>query len=208
MKNKNNICFKIVFSSAFIILAFLIICFDWFRDRIDNRVIALILISFIPWIVKYLKSFEAFGVKAELLSNYKKEELNDEAIKIKLKNKNNKDVVNKNLLEDEIYNSIYATADYMEKLVLTKFEIEKYLKILCNKNDIDSFRGNIRSVLKVLNNRGIVDSSFETLVNEILPVLNRAAHYDINDINERDLNWIMETSEIIINYLKSKIYID
>ena len=67
--------FKIFFSFTFILLGILRIASNWFQKRIDTTVIALFLIAFIPWFVKYLKSLEAFGTKAsfEIPEEKKKE---------------------------------------------------------------------------------------------------------------------------------------
>ena len=68
MRKKNEL-FKLLFSIVFIGLAILKIFFDWFNTRIDITVISLVLLAFLPWLSEYLKSIEAFGIKAEFPSD-------------------------------------------------------------------------------------------------------------------------------------------
>ena len=60
----------------------LMIFFNWFRNRINSTIIILLIIAFIPWLVNYIKSLEAFGMKVDLLSNEKKDKIDEEIEKI------------------------------------------------------------------------------------------------------------------------------
>lgn len=223
MKN-NSLKFKIIFSSTFIILAILIVSFDWFRERIDNKVITLIIISFIPWIIKYIKSLEAFGVKAELFSEEqkKKVEINIEKIDNSTYNdgkQNNidneinfeKDVItfdnykytknNKNaivLLESMI--DVDETDDILTKIVLFRYQMEKIIKLMCDENDIEYI--NIRKSSKALYNKNIIKNYEYDLINQLLPILNKAIHSDLDSVNSYDIHWIIEKCSLLLEHLE------
>ena len=65
---------------------------NWFRSRIDFTVIILFLIAFTPWLARYIKSLEAFGVKLDLLSQEKINKIDEGFSKI------NKETLDKKIL--------------------------------------------------------------------------------------------------------------
>ena len=217
MKN-NNLIFKVLFSSVFILLAVLIVMFDWFRDRIDNRVIALALISFIPWIIKYLKSLEAFGVKAELVSEEQKTkvEINMEKMnETKSINQPNiesnidfdKDVITFNnykytkdnkeaILLMESLVDIEDTDDILTKLVLSRVQIEKIIKLMCKENDIQF--STIKRSSEILYEKNIIKEYEYNLINLLLPILNKAIHSDLDSTNFNDIYWVVEKCSLLL----------
>lgn len=218
MKNKKNICFKIVFSSVFIILAGLIIAFDWFRERIDNRVIALVLISFTPWIIKYLKSLEAFGVKAELISEEQKTdvELNMEKMAETKQESNNDSDFEKEMITFDNYKytkdnkdailliesltQIEETDDILTKLVLSKVQIEKIIRLMCKENDIQYT--SIKRSSEILYEKNIIKEFEYNLINLLLPILNKAIHADLDSINFNDIYWVVEKCSLLLEHLE------
>ena len=221
MKN-NNLIFKVLFSSVFILLAVLIVMFDWFRDRIDNRVIALALISFIPWIIKYLKSLEAFGVKAELVSEEQKTkvEINMEKMnETKSINQPNiesnidfdKDVITFNnykytkdnkeaILLMESLVEIEDTDDILTKLVLSRVQIEKIIKLMCKENDIQF--STIKRSSEILYEKNIIKEYEYNLINLLLPILNKAIHSDLDSTNFNDIYWVVEKCLLLLEHLE------
>ena len=74
---KGSFWFKIIFSTFFFILAIVIILFDWAKENITGMVITLFIVAFLPWIIKYVKSVDAFGVKVELVSEQQKKKIDE-----------------------------------------------------------------------------------------------------------------------------------
>ena len=81
-KNSWNIS-RYIISLSFVILALLMIFSNWFQERINSRVIALLIIAYTPWLSKYIKSFEGFSVKAELINEEQKKEIDAKVKEIK-----------------------------------------------------------------------------------------------------------------------------
>lgn len=210
--NKDNY-FKFFFSGTFIILAILMICFDWFRERIDATVITLFVIAFLPWLAKYVKSLEAFGIKTELVSSDKKEEMEQNSSKL---NVDEKEVIKTDIKIDktkpigseenpfvvESINSIQESKDIVEKLVLIRYGIEKELKLLCKNNNLQYSRQSIRNIVDILRKNNILKNNACNLILDLLPILNKAVHSDISNINEDDLQWVIDKGVAILIYLE------
>lgn len=203
---KNNI-FKIIFSFTFIILACLYLFFDWFYNRINSTFIALLLIGFLPWLTKYIKSLEAFGVKTELVSDDKKEEINDKINDIvinsyTIQDDSNKEITeNNNFVEENSLLSIYDTNDSIEKLVLLRVLIEKKLKKICKKNCIECRKFSIPRYVETLRSKEIIKHNVANVILDLLPILNAAVHSDIDNYKISDIEWIISTGISIVNHL-------
>lgn len=210
--NKDNY-FKFFFSGTFITLAILMICFDWFRERIDATVITLFVIAFLPWLAKYVKSLEAFGIKTELVSSNKKEEMEQNSSKL---NVEEKEVIKTDIKIDKtkpigseenpfviesIY-SIHESKDIVEKLVLIRYGIEKELKLLCKNNNLQYSRQSIRNIVDILRKNNVLKNNACNLILDLLPILNKAVHSDISNINEDDLQWVIDKGVEILIHLE------
>ena len=137
-KNSWNIS-RYIISLSFVILALLMIFSNWFQERINSRVIALLIIAYTPWLSKYIKSFEGFGVKAELINEEQKKEIDAKVKEIKeIKLDKKKMVANdveidktkpigskKNPFIIESLVAIENIDDPVQKLVLIRYEMEK-----------------------------------------------------------------------------------
>lgn len=204
--NKNKI-FKIIFSSIFFALAFLYLTFDWFYNRVNSIFIALLLIGFFPWLTKYIKSLEAFGVKTELVSDDKKEEINDKINDIAIDTEHIQEGTDKqlneknNLIEDNSLFSIYDTNDSIEKLVLLRVLIEKKLKSICKVNCIECKRFSMSRYVETLRTKGIIKHNVANVILDLLPILNAAVHADIDNYRISDIEWIIDTGISIVNHL-------
>lgn len=207
MENK-DIVFKVIFSATFVLLAILMVFIDWFKNRIDFTIISLIMIAYLPWVVKYIKRLEAFGVKADLVTEEKKEEINKNIEKISpnitninISNSNQNDITdNTKLITFESINSINEINDTIQKLVLLRYQIENILKKLCTKEKIDSFR-NIRDMSKKLYDKKILKKYEVNLINDLLPVLNKAVHADLNQLYEVD--WVISNGIALLAQLEN-----
>lgn len=215
--NVRNDKFKYVFSASFLIMAVLIIFFDWFKERIDSTVIVLVIIAYFPWLTKYIKSFEGFGIKTELVENQKKEQIDKDINELNNKSKKlDKNLINTNITIDkrepigskknpiliESMEVIARTSNPIEKMVLIRYEIEKELKILCRVNNIQSYQRTIRQMIEELRKNNMLDNKAANLLLDIIPILNKAVHLDINNINYNDLEWVIEKGSALVMHLE------
>ena len=218
MKNK-EIWFKLIFTFTFIGLSIFIILSDWAKKNITNTSIALILVSFIPWILKYIKSMEIFGVKTELFSKQEIEKVENIVKNIEDKNIEDKNIEKKNIEEINENNridlkkdneelvileslfSISEASDLITKLVLTRFELEKLIKKVCKKYNVSSI-GTIQSISQRLYKNDYIDRNEFEAINEILPILNKAIHSDIKNVNKEQLLWVVEKGTALLVYME------
>lgn len=209
MKDK-EIWFKIIFSFTFVGIAIFMILSDWAKQNITNTSIALILIAFLPWILKYIKSMEFFGIKTELFSKQEIDKVNEVVKDIeKADDEENIEPVStdKVKIEDEkivvieSINSISEANDLITKLVLTRFELEKLMKKFCDKYNVSSI-GTIQSIAQRLYKNNYIDRSEYEAINEILPILNKAIHSDIDNIDKEQLLWVVEKGSSLLVHLE------
>ena len=208
--------FKFIFSSTFIGLAILMIFFDWFRSRVDVTIISLFVIAFLPWLVRYVKSFEGFGIKTELVADEKKEEIEKAMDKLSSTPSQEENIVDKKIVIDktkpigseenplliESVDAIAKTINPIEKMVLIRYEIEKELKILCRINNLHSSQRTIRQMIRDLRENKILDNVVSNLLLDILPILNKAVHADIDTTDFTDLEWIIEKGTALVMHLE------
>ena len=207
MENKDTV-FKIIFSATFVLLAILMVFIDWFKNRIDFTIISLIMIAYLPWVVKYVKSLEAFGLKADLVTEEKTEEINKNIEKISpnitninISNSNQNNVIdNTKLITFESINSINENNDTIQKLVLLRYQIENILKKLCKKEKIEPYK-NIRDMSKKLYDKRVLKNYEVNLINDLLPVLNKAVHADLNQLYEVD--WVIRNGITLLAQLET-----
>lgn len=204
--SKSSFWFKIIFSTFFFILAIVIILFDWAKENINGMVITLFIIAFLPWIIKYVKSVDAFGVKVELVSEQQKKKI-DEIIE-PISKEEIDSILNDNKYkkEKEIYqcnaiNSILNSDDEISKLVLGRYEIEKIIRKLSEKNNLDiSAKSTIYLARELYKNKYISSNEYES-IEELMPILNKAIHSNLNDVDQSQIDWIIQKVIRIIEYL-------
>lgn len=210
---KNDKIFKFVFSGTFLFIAILMILFDWFKSRIDFTIISLFVIAFLPWLAKYVKSLEAFGIKTELVSLEKREQIEENSSKLKVEEQiviRNDIKIDKtkplgseeNPFEIKSINFLRESKDTIEKLVLMRYSIEKQLRKLCENNDLHSSKQSISKIVNVLRQNKILKNDACNLILDLLPILNRAVHSDISNIDENDLQWVIDKGIAILLYLE------
>lgn len=204
--SKSSFWFKIIFPTFFFILAIVIILFDWAKENINGMVITLFIIAFLPWIIKYVKSVDAFGVKVELVSEQQKKKI-DEIIE-PISKEEIDSILNDNKYkkEKEIYqcnaiNSILNSDDEISKLVLGRYEIEKIIRKLSEKNNLDiSAKSTIYLARELYKNKYISSNEYES-IEELMPILNKAIHSNLNDVDQSQIDWIIQKVIRIIEYL-------
>lgn len=209
---------RYIISLSFVILALLMIFSDWFQERINSRVIVLLIIAYIPWLSKYIKSFEGFGVKAELINEEQKKEIDAKVKEIKDTKLDKKKMVDSDVEIDKtkpigskknpfIIESLAAIEnidDPVQKLVLIRYEIEKKLRLICRINNINTKNLTIRRMVDVLKDDNILETEICDLIIDILPFLNSAAHSNIDYLNKKDYDLIIKAGKIIVKYLEIK----
>ena len=98
--------------------------------------------------------------------------------------------------------SIARTNNVLDKMVLIRYEIEKNLKILCRVNNIQTYERTIKEMVKNLKDSKIIKGNVADLLLEILPMLNKAVHSDINKIELDDLDWIIDKGSALVMHLE------
>ena len=211
MNNKNEI-FKFIFSGVFIIIAVLMIFFDWFRNRIDSTIIILLIIGFIPWLVNYKRDYE---LKNKNLDE-KKDKIDEEIEKISKNAIKEEKIISSNTIIDknqpigseknplliESMELIARTSNPVEKMVLIRYEIEKEIKILCRVNNIQTYQQSIRKMIEELKKNKIIDNVVANLLLDIWPVLNKAVHSEIKNIDANDIDWVIEKGSALVMHLE------
>lgn len=216
-KNSWNIS-RYIISLSFVILALLMIFSNWFQERINSRVIVLLIIAYTPWLSKYIKSFEGFGVKAELINEEQKKEIDAKVKDIKETKLDKKKIVandveidktkpigsKKNPFIIESLVTIENIDDPVQKLVLIKYEMEKKLRLICRINNINTRNLTIRRMVDVLKNDNILETEICDFIIDILPLLNNIMHSNMDYLNKEDYDLIIKAGKIIIKYLEIK----
>ena len=102
----------------------------------------------------------------------------------------------------ESVDAIAKTINPIEKMVLIRYEIEKELKILCRINNLHSSQRTIRQMIRDLRENKILDNVVSNLLLDILPILNKAVHADIDTTDFTDLEWIIEKGTALVMHLE------
>ena len=180
--------------------------FDWAKENITGMVITLFIIAFLPWIIKYVKSVDAFGVKVELVSEQQKKKI-DEIIEPISKEEiasilnGNKYKKQKKIYQCNAINSILNSDDEISKLVLGRYEIEKIIRKLSEKNNLDISAKSTISLAKELYKNKYISSNEYDSIEELMPILTKAIHRNLNDVDQSQIDWIIQKVIRIIEYL-------
>lgn len=216
-RNNWNIS-RYIISLSFVILALLMIFSNWFQERINSRVIVLLIIAYTPWLSKYIKSFEGFGVKAELINEEQKKEIDAKVKEIKDTKLDKKKMVANDVEIDKtkpigskknpfIIESLVAIENIdnpVQKLVLIRYEMEKKLRLICRINNIYTKNLTIRRMVDVLKDDNILETEICDLIIDILPLLNNIMHSNMDCLNKKDYDLIIKAGKIIVKYLEIK----
>lgn len=206
MKDR-TIYFKLIFTITFLGLFIFMICSDWAKENINATSIAILLLAFLPWIIKYIKSVEMFGVKAEIISKEKMQKVDD--IMKPITNKEIDNIINNcevidnetnNIIHCDIYNSVLNAEDSISKLVLGRYEIEKIITKLAEKYNIPTSMPISKIYRELYNQKYISDNEYE-IIKEILPILNKAVHSKLDDVDQEQIDWIRNKIIVILEHL-------
>lgn len=202
MKDK-SIYFKVIFSITFFGLFIFMICSDWAKENINAVSISILILAFLPWIIKYIKSVEMFGVKAEIISEKKMQEV-DKMIKPiniqegeSINNYYKKDSSN---IHCDIYESVLNAQDSISKLVLGRYELEKIIRKLAEKYNLTTSIP-ISKMCMELHEKNYISDNEYAIIREILPILNKAIHCQIENVDEEQIDWIRNKVIIILEHL-------
>ena len=164
--------------------------------EIDSIALVLIIIAFIPWLAYLLKIMELpGGFKLEFKD---------------LQNTTNraKDVglISEDLSEKEAKDysfQLISTDDPVLALAGLRIEIEKRLKKLAIKNNIDIRLHGVRKLIGELRKNKIINNQEHAVIADMIGTLNRAVHAE--EINNKVADWAIEYGPKILKALDEKI---
>ncbi len=201
---------KVLFTVIFASLAILVTFFDWGKENITTMTTTLTILSFFPWIVKYIKSIEAYGVKANFEITKEEEsklegEFNNLATNTRnMKQfrslKNNEELEEMKAIYDNSSQIISGAEETISKLILSKYELKKVILLLAKKYKI-RHGGSLILLARKLEEKKIISHEEYTLINEMLKIWDKAMSHDINKIDNRQLTWINDKFMEIIELL-------
>lgn len=87
-------------------------------------------------------------------------------------------------------------------MALIRYEIEKELKILCRINNLHASQRTIRQMIQDLRENKILDNVVSNLLLDILPILNKAIHTDVDNTDFADLERIIEKGSALVMHLE------
>lgn len=102
----------------------------------------------------------------------------------------------------ENIDAIAKNINPIEKMALIRYEIEKELKILCRINNLHASQRTIRQMIQDLKENKILDNVVSNLLLDILPILNKAIHTDIDNTDFADLERIIEKGSALVMHLE------
>ena len=182
--------FKLIFSLTFFVMA---IIYTFFKNiKIDATTIVLVLMIFLPWIVKYLKSLELNGI--ELISEEERQRLNEKVNKIE-NNNNSIEIEEKYLSFDDMKLSLAAL----------RIDIEEKLQKIAQKNQLNANRYGIMKLASLLYDHGCINNSEYMIIKDIIGILNKAVHSRLEDYDLKSYNSIIKIASKLISSLDEKI---
>ena len=178
--------FKLIFSLTFFVM---VVIYTFFKNiKIDTTTIVLVLMIFLPWIVKYLKSLELNGIgKIELISEEERQRLNEKVNKIE-NNNNSIEIEEKYLNFDDMKLSLAAL----------RIDIEEKLQKIAQKNQLNANRYGIMKLSSLLYDH-------RCIIKEIIGILNKAVHSRLDDYDLKSYNSIIKIASKLISSLDEKI---
>lgn len=202
MKDR-TIYFKLIFTVTFLGLFIFMISSKWAKENINATSIAILLLAFLPWIIKYIKSVEMFGVKAEIISKEKMQKVDDMMKPItnnEIDNIINNCGENNKIIHTDIYDSVLNAEDSISKLVLGRYELEKIIRKLAEKYNLSTYAP-ITQIYKELYNKNYISDNEYSIIKEILPILNKAVHSEIDNVDQEQIDWIRNKIIVILEHL-------
>ena len=174
----------------------MVIIYTFFKNiKIDTTTIILVLMIFLPWIVKYLKSLELNGIgRIELISEEERRRLNEKVNNIK-NNNNSIEIEEKYLNFDDMKLSLAAL----------RIDIEEKLQKIAQKNQLDGYRYGIMKLSNLLYEHRCIDNSEYIIIKDIIGILNKAVHSRLEEYDLKSYNSIVKIASKLISSLNQKI---
>ena len=89
----------------------------------------------------------------------------------------------------------------LKEVLAGKYEIEKIIRKLSEKNNLDiSAKSTISLAKELYKNKYISSNEYES-IEELMPILNKAIHSNLNDVDQSQIDWIIQKVIRIIEYL-------
>ena len=163
---------------------------------IDAVTLVLIIIAIIPWLSPLFKSLELpGGLKFEF---HDLEKVGEEAKKAGL-------IKDTPIETKDLDYSFLIIADQDPNLALAglRIEIEKRLRILAEKNNINAKRQGVGILMRLLSDRKLLSPQERAALSDIIGTLNKAVHGD--EYDQRIGGWVIENGPKILESLDEKI---
>jgi hypothetical protein len=139
----------------------------WPNVKIDAVTLTLIAIAVLPWLGSVFKSIELpGGLKVEYQDLEKAQE---NAEKVGLLSAPEKK-------EEAAYLTAVAAQDPNLALAGLRIEIERRLRQIANRQGIDGERYGVGQLLRVLRSRGAISQQEDSVLSDLIGLLNRAVH--------------------------------
>ena len=168
--------------------------------NIDAVSIILIILAMFPWYSKYIKALELNGIgKVELVSDKEKEELEEKVAKLVVPDKS----VKANPAERYSFYTLRYT-DMKLALAGLRIEIEKELKQIAEINGIKNSIISLGKLTELLSQRELITRNEYALIRDIIVVLNKAVHSQLDDYINEDFDWVFEIGLELLESLKQR----
>lgn len=197
---KLKIALSVILSALFVALAVLHVVFP--KASIDSTFIVLIIIAFIPWLIPYIKALEISGIgKVELIDRETHEIMQE-----KIQNLNLETAEADNLTAQRTDGSLddIVQSDPNLALVTLRIELEKTLRAIAEKNNVQFNRYGLGKLASLLYNTKLINTDEYSLLRDLIPPLNGAAHGDIDKYSFDSIIWTLELGAKLLNSMKTR----
>lgn len=169
--------------------------------NIDSMSVMLIILAWVPWFIQYIKTLEINGLgKVELITEYQKQIIQKKADEAGLSTGEKKHEIKNEYL---FYNLRYE--DPKLALAGLRIGLENTLIELAQKNNLDVQRSGLNKISRVLLANNIITRDENTLIYDIIDVLNRAVPSQLGEYNSKTFDWVFDIGLKLLNSLDKKL---
>ena len=197
---KSKVALSIIITALFVTLAILHVVFP--KASIDSTFIILIIFALMPWLIPYIKTLEISGIgKVELIDRETQVRMQEN-----IQNLNLEAVEVDNLTAQRIGGSLddIVQGDPKLALVSLRIELEKTLRAIAEKNNVQFYRCGLGKLASILHNDKLINSDEYALLRDLIPPLNSAAHGDIDKYSFDSIIWTLEVGVGLLNSMKTR----
>ena len=197
---KSKVALSIIITALFVALAILHVVFP--KASIDSTFIILIIFALMPWLIPYIKTLEISGIgKVELIYRETQVKMQEN-----IQNLNLEAVEVDNLTAQRIDGSLddIVRGDPKLALVSLRIELEKTLRAIAEKNNVQFYRCGLGKLASILLNDKLINSDEYALLRDLIPPLNSAAHGDIDKYTFDSIIWTLEVGVGLLNSMKTR----